>query len=1042
MQNNESIDEALTNGYNLISSATPKSDVGSYSILLESDTSTNYNVNFQEGVLTITKAPLKLTIDSYTRVYGDENPLFKLNFTGLKNGEITPKWDKAPSLTTEATKLSNVGVYPITASCEPHNYDITSIENGTLTITPAPLKIISNNYSREYFTKNPVFDYKAEGFRNGDSKSSIRTPPTFKSSAELSSDCGQYPIIPSGASAMNYDITYESGVLTITPASLTVQAEDKSREYGDENPILGFNIVGLKGTDTASSALQEMPILSSTATVMSNVGQYPITITGGKSKNYTLSYRSGVLNVTKAPLSVMVGNAERTYGEANPAFTRSYLGFKLNDTETTAFSVLPKLSCLASRASNVGDYPIEVSGGTAHNYEIVSYGSGVLTITQATAILTVNNVGRLYFEANPQFDFTLSGLKNGDTKACVTTLPSYNCEAVKTSNAGTYSIVPANAFAKNYSFEYKSGELVVNQRPLTASIGSYTRIYGTENPDFEISYSGFVNNEDSNALNRLPDINCSAGLTSNVGKYPISLSGGEAVNYYFSKYNNGTLTIEKANQSITWDQDLSNIDLYSQVRLEAKSDADLPITYEMSPNNVATLYSNAGDWYLDCFGSGAINIRAIQNGDNNHNAASMVSKTLVVYGNGGDDPSNPQIFLNVETPGSLPSMIAENRKYQIKNLRLTGNLNGTDINFIREMAGSDSNGSTTPGVLEILDISGCTIVSGGRSYYKSNRTSDYTVGDYIFYNCKVLTTLRLPDNSISINDCAFADCDRLSVISISNSVESIGNQAFKNNISLLRIPMPINLKSIGDMAFYGCNGLTELDIPASVSLIGDGVVQGCQNLAKINVETGNSHYASIDGILYDSAFEELIIFPVNHKESEYKVYRSVTRIAPFAFFNAKDLKVINLPATVTSIGKDAFKGCVNLSILQVEAITPPVCQNDCFENISKTRCELQVPNGCKSYYWVAPVWSEFNRIIETDFSGIENIQYEKVIISIEGVKIKIHGCPDGTLIRVYLVNGLQVASQKSSSDCTEFDSLPSGVYIILIGQKSYKVTLR
>ena len=155
-------------------------------------------------------------------------------------------------------------------------------------------------------------------------------------------------------------------------------------------------------------------------------------------------------------------------------------------------------------------------------------------------------------------------------------------------------------------------------------------------------YNGFVNNENKSVLTNQVVANCSAERNSDVGTYPIILTDGAAINYVISKYNNGELSIEKADQALIWKQDLSNIPQYSQIALEATSSAGLPITYEMSPNNVATLYDNGGTWYLDCYGSGAVYIRALQNGDKNYNAAAMLSKTLVVFGS-GEKPSNPQI---------------------------------------------------------------------------------------------------------------------------------------------------------------------------------------------------------------------------------------------------------------------------------------------------------------------------------------------------------------------------------------------------------------
>ena len=773
------------------------------------------------------------------------------------------------------------------------------------------------------------------------------------------SDYDGYSTIPD----RGVDVLYE---YTITKKPLLVKIIDHQRMYGELNPSsFTYSIDGF--VDGEDENQLSSPIkCETTASIQSPVGSYPITC-NPSALNYSFKIQQGLLNIQKAPIDIVIQNSSRTYGDENPIYQYEFIGLRCGDTVPEITSVLQFTNI--DKTSNCGEYSISILSGELRNYYINNIQSGTLTVTKAPLVLSVNDKSRLYYEDNPTFDFSLTGLRNGDVKSCLSATPKYECQANKSSDVGNYTVVAFGAEAKNYSIEYRSGILSILPRQLQASVDNYTKVYGTDNPLFEVTYNGFVNNENKSVLTSQVIANCSAERNSDVGTYPIILSDGDAINYVISKYNNGELSIEKADQTLIWNQDLSNIPLYSQIALEATSSSGLPITYEMSPNNVATLYDNNGTWYLDCYGSGTVNIRAIQNGDKNHNAAAMLSKTLVVIGSGGDS-SNPQIYLNIETAGTLPTLIAENRKYQIKNLRLSGNLNGTDINFLREMAGSDSCGKTTPGVLEILDISKCTIVSGGRSYYNSYRTSDYKVSDYMFYNCKVLTNLILPDNSKTIDNCAFADCKRLSVIAIPNSVVYFGKQAFNNCISLLRISMPNQLTSIGDMAFYNCNGITEISIPTSVSYLGDGIVSGCQNIQRINVESGNKNFAGKDGVLYTSALDELLIYPVAHDGETYQVLETASRIAPFAFVNAKKLKHLTLPEKMTSIGEDAFLGCVNLSTLQVRAITPPVCDNDCFESVSKTRCELQVPQGCYSYYWVAPVWSEFNKIVETSITGM------------------------------------------------------------------------
>lgn len=1020
--------------------ASIQSPVGSYPITCAPN-ALNYSFEIQQGLLNIQKAPIDIAIQNSSRAYGDENPIYQYDFIGLRCGDTDPEITSVLQF-TNIDKSSNCGEYSISIlSGELRNYYINNIQSGTLSIIPAPLLLKVQNVQKTYYDKNPEFKYLLEGLRNNDTPICITSQPTYTCTASLASQCGEYEITASNAQACNYEISYESGILTITQAPLTLVASDIAREYGEVNPVFKFYANGLKGEDSLETSLELQPRLTTTATENSSVGEYPIIISEGTSKNYNLSYRSGILTVTKAPLTVIAENAKRMYGDDNPTFTHSYLGFKLNDSESSAFSSLPKLSCLATNTSDVGIYPITVTGGTARNYNIVAYESGTLTVTKAPLVLSVNDTSKLYYEDNPTYDFSLTGLRNGDVLSCLSATPKYECQANKSSDVGNYIVVPFGAEAKNYSIKYQNGTLSILPRQLQASVGNYSKVYGTDNPLFEVTYIGFVNNEDKSVLDSQVIATCSAERNSDVGTYPIILTDGDAVNYVISKYNNGVLSVEKADQLLTWNQDLSNIPQYSQIALEATSNAGLPITYEMSPNNVATLYDNGGTWYLDCYGSGAVNIRALQNGDKNHNAAFMLSKTLVVFGS-GSDPSNPQIYLNVETAGTLPTLIAENRKYQIKNLRLSGYLNGTDINFLREMAGSDCYGNATHGVLETLDISKCTIVSGGRSYYNSYKTSDYKVSDYMFYNCKVLTNLRLPDNSITIDDCAFADCERLSVIAIPNDVVSFGQQAFKNCISLRRIPMPNHLTSIDDMAFMGCSGITDITLPVSVSYLGNCIVKDCYNIESINVESGNTNFASMDGVLYTSSLEELVIFPIGYANEHYEVWESATRIAPFAFVNAKRLKNLTLTKGVSSIGVDAFIGCVNLSTLQVRAITPPICDNDCFESVSKTRCELQVPQGCYSYYWVAPVWSDFNKIVESAFSGMTEIESEQTRICVDGSNIIINGVDRGRYIRILQTDGTLLYQYISDGNDVRYQPSASGVYIVVIDNQSYKIAIR
>lgn len=111
-----------------------------------------------------------------------------------------------------------------------------------------------------------------------------------------------------------------------------------------------------------------------------------------------------------------------------------------------------------------------------------------------------------------------------------------------------------------------------------------------------------------------------------------------------------------------------------------------------------------------------------------------------------------------------------------------GEINGTDLRFIREMAGCDYKGKGTEGKLVTLDLSGSKIVKGGDYYYYilgvCYYTSDDVIGDYAFKDCSGLTSLTLPSSVTSIGEFAFNGCRGLTSLTLPSSVTSIDELAF------------------------------------------------------------------------------------------------------------------------------------------------------------------------------------------------------------------------------------------------------------------------
>ena len=198
-----------------------------------------------------------------------------------------------------------------------------------------------------------------------------------------------------------------------------------------------------------------------------------------------------------------------------------------------------------------------------------------------------------------------------------------------------------------------------------------------------------------------------------------------------------------------------------------------------------------------------------------------------------------QITLNLTEAGTLPNKIGSSKKNLITNLKLIGEINGTDLLFIRKMAGSDVNGSSTFGNLSILDLSDARIVEGGDVYYydlyQFNHSYNNTIGNYAFYGCKSLTNVIIPSNVTKIGKDAFNFCESLTSVNIPSNVTDIGLAAFRNCTSLTSVNIPSSVTLIDYATFSDCSSLTSIKIPSSVTTIGGSAFEGCTSLTSVKI---------------------------------------------------------------------------------------------------------------------------------------------------------------------------------------------------------------
>lgn len=333
----------------------------------------------------------------------------------------------------------------------------------------------------------------------------------------------------------------------------------------------------------------------------------------------------------------------------------------------------------------------------------------------------------------------------------------------------------------------------------------------------------------------------------------------------------------------------------------------------------------------------------------------------------GEDVGEAVSFVTTSTSiindaGQLTELVGDD-KYRFTTLSIAGFLNGDDLRTLRDMAGCDNEGKATAGQLSDIDLSGAQIAEGGKAYAEGHFTQTNVVGKAMLASCEKLKRIVLPLQTTKIEADAFRNCSSLHTIEVPTLVESIETSA------------------------------------------------GCTALSEINVQAGNSHYSSKDGVLLSGDGKDILWFPMG-KKGEYTLPSTVTTVGDYAFRNCRietfhfadgltsigkyafynsSVKEVSLPSTVKQIPTGLFQKCAYLTTvhlgkntemlgdyvfdgcpitnLYISAPTPPYCSNNTFassgNNIFST-CRVHVPKNRRIYYRGDMIWAQFKRIVEEE----------------------------------------------------------------------------
>ena len=533
-----------------------------YAVTISGADAENYDISYEQGRLTVVEADaVVVRAKSYSRQYGDENPVFEFETDGAA-------LDGTPEIVCSAVANSPVGSYTIEVKQGSiKNYNV-HFESGSLVITKAPLSISAGNYTKKQGDAMPAFKASYAGFKNGENESVLTKQPVFSCVANEASAPAEYAVTISGADAENYNISYEQGHLTVVEAdAVVVRAKSYSRQYGDENPVFEFETEGV--------ALDGTPEIVCSAVANSPVGSYTIEVKQGSIKNYNVHFESGSLVITKAPLSISAGNYTKKQGDAMPVFKASYAGFK-NGEDESVLTKQPVFSCEANETSVPAEYAVTISGADAENYKI-SYKQGVLTVTgmPKPIISTDEATLRITTETdNAVIYYTLDGTEpNENARKYTEPINLYaSCEikAIAVKGDAKSEVSSAEYHDAEYPNIVKVGDIITaniinNGEENLPMIFKVTSVYpfNVEMENKEDYVEGWNNERDVSGTLEIPVVVKSNGISCCVKKLGDN-SLARCVNVSSLKLNEGLESI--GHQAIRWCRNIKELIVPNSVK--------------------------------------------------------------------------------------------------------------------------------------------------------------------------------------------------------------------------------------------------------------------------------------------------------------------------------------------------------------------------------------------------------------------------------------------------------------------------------------------
>lgn len=239
--------------------------------------------------------------------------------------------------------------------------------------------------------------------------------------------------------------------------------------------------------------------------------------------------------------------------------------------------------------------------------------------------------------------------------------------------------------------------------------------------------------------------------------------------------------------------------------------------------------------------------------------------------------------------------------------------------------------------LEVVSKNNSETVVGVNIKFDGENYASHGLGEYAFYNCSRLTSVKFGEKVSDVPYCCFQNCSSIRAIEFSDSIKNIDDYAFYNCSALEDdIIIGDNILQIGTSAFANCSLIPKIEIPNKDCVLETSVFKGCTAVKELIIAFENVSSAITESLgcaSYGSGWTLTLMNGV--KTVGDNAFKGVTgliaidygttleSIGNYAFYGCSGLTELNLPATVQNIGNYSYYGCKNIV---GEFVLPEACE--------------------------------------------------------------------------------------------------------------------